>query len=128
LKDDLQITKKSIVLNMENATYEPYSMLPYIDKGVTMVPVRFISEQLDADVTFNADTHEVLIKDAGIGANIVLTMDSNKAEFNGNTVELKGSVRNRDGTTYVPLNFIAEALGAKLVWENETKTITISRD
>jgi hypothetical protein len=128
LQDDVQITKKSIVLNMENAAYKPYSMLPYIDKGVTMVPVRFISEQLDADVTFNAETHEVSIKDTGIGANIVLTLQSNKAEFNGKTVELEGTVRNRDGTTYVPLKFIANALGAKLVWKNETKTITLTRD
>ena len=34
----------------------------------------------------------------------------------------------RDGTTYVPLKFIAKALGAEVKWDNETKTIAITRD
>jgi hypothetical protein len=50
------------------------------------------------------------------------------AIWNGKSVNLDGAVRNRDGTTYVPLKFIANALGAKVVWDNETKTITLSRD
>jgi hypothetical protein len=128
LKDDLQITKKSIVLNMYDSTYEPYSMLPYIDKGVTMVPARFISEQLDADVTFNEAKHEVSIVDAARGNEIILTLQIEKAIYNGKTVTLDGAVRNRDGTTFVPLSFIAKALGAEVKWDNETKTITITRD
>jgi hypothetical protein len=128
LKDDLQITKKSIVLNMYDSAYTPYSMLPYIDSGVTMVPVRFISEQLDANVTFDQATHEVTITDAETRDKIILTLQSDMAIWNGKSVKLDGAVRNRDGTTYVPLKFIANALGAKVIWDNETKTITLSRD
>jgi len=128
LKDDLQITKKSIVLNMYEAFYTPYSMLPYIEKGVTMVPARFISEQLDADITFDPTTQAVTVKDTSNGIEIILTLESNKALLNGKSVKLEGAVRNRDGTTYVPLKFIAEALGAKTKWDNENKTITITRD
>jgi hypothetical protein len=128
LKDDLQITKKSLVLNMYESTYTPYSMQPYIEKGVTMVPARFISEQLDADITFDQATQAVTVKDSANGNIIILTLESNKALWNGKTVTLEGAVRNRDGTTYVPLKFIAEALGAKTKWINESKTITITRD
>jgi hypothetical protein len=128
LKDDLQITKKSFVLNMYDSAYTPYSMLPYIDSGVTMVPVRFISEQLDANVTFDQATHEVTITDAETRDKIILTLQSDMAIWNGKSVKLDGAVRNRDGTTYVPLKFIANALGAKVIWDNETKTITLSRD
>jgi hypothetical protein len=128
LKDDLQITKKSIVLNMSYSDYTPYSMLPYIDKGVTMVPARFISEQLDADVTFDPATQQVTVNDAAIGNKIILTLQSNKAVWNGDTFTLDGAVRNRDGTTYVPLKFIAKALGAEVKWVEVTKTITITRD
>jgi hypothetical protein len=128
LKDDLQITKKSFVMNMYDSAYTPYSMLPYIDSGVTMVPVRFISEQLEAKVTFDQATHEVTVTNAESGEKIILTLQSNMAIWNGKSVNLDGAVRNRDGTTYVPLKFIANALGAKVVWDNETKTITLSRD
>jgi hypothetical protein len=128
LKDDLQITKKSIVLNMYDSTYAPYSMLPYIDRGVTMVPVRFISEQLDANVTFDQETQEVTIMDEGRGTIVVLTLQNNIALLNSKTVKLDGAVLNRDGTTYVPLKFIANSLGAKVLWDKETKTITITRD
>ncbi|CAK4836423.1 unnamed protein product [Aphanomyces euteiches] len=128
LKDDLQITKKSIVLNMSEAAYTPYSMQPYIEKGVTMVPARFISEQLDADVTFDPATQQVTINDAARGNKIILTLQSKKAVWNGETFTLEGAVRNRDGTTYVPLKFIAKALGAEVKWVAETKTISITRD
>lgn len=128
LKDDLQITKKSLVLNMYDSTYTPYSMKPYIENGITMIPARFISEQLDADVTFNQASQAVSVKDTANGNEIILTLQSNKAIWNGKTVTLDGAVRNRDGTTYVPLKFIANALGAQIKWVNETKTITITRD
>jgi hypothetical protein len=128
LKDDLKITKKSLVLNMSYSDYTPYSMLPYIDKGVTMVPARFISEQLDADVTFDPATQQVTVNDAANGNKIILTLQSNKAAWNGETFTLEGAVRNRDGTTYVPLKFIAKALGAEVKWVDLTKTITITRD
>ncbi|MEX2462320.1 MAG: copper amine oxidase N-terminal domain-containing protein [Paenibacillaceae bacterium] len=128
LKDDLQITKKSIVLNMSDSNYTSYSMLPYIDHGVTMVSARFISEQLDADVSFNEATQEVSVTDAANGNEIVLTLQSNKAVWNGKTVTLDGAVRNRDGTTFVPLKFIAKALGAEVKWDDLTKTITITRE
>lgn len=128
LNDDLKITKKSIVLNMYDSTYAPYTMLPYIDQGVTMVPARFISEQLDADVTFDPASQAVSVKDAANGNEIILTVQSNKAIWNGKTVTLDGAVRNRDGTTYVPLKFIAKALGADVKWVEATKSITITRD
>jgi hypothetical protein len=128
LKDDLQITKKSIVLNMYDSSYEPYSMLPYIDRGVTMVPVRFISEQLDANVSFDPDTQEVTIMDEARNTIVVLTLQSNIALLNSKTVKLDSAVRNRDGTTYVPLKFIANSLGAEVLWDKEIKTITITRD
>jgi hypothetical protein len=128
LKDDLKITKKSIVLNMNDSNYEPYSMLPYIDRGVTMVPVRFLSEQLDANVTFDQKTQEVTIMDEGRGTVIVLTLQKDIAVLNNKTVKLDGAVQNRDGTTYVPLKFIANSLGAEVVWDKETKTIHITRE
>jgi uncharacterized protein YqgQ len=128
LKDDLQITKKSLVLNLSESAYEPYSMQPYIDRDVTMVPVRFVTEQLDADVKFNEEKHEISIQDTGMDTTIVLTLQSDIAVLNGQTVKLKRKVQNRDGTTYVPLNFIADALGATLKWDKETKSITLTRD
>ena len=33
----------------------------------------------------------------------------------------------KDGTTYVPARFIADQLGATIVWDSETKTVTITR-
>ena len=33
----------------------------------------------------------------------------------------------KDGTTYVPARFIADQLGATIVWDSKTKTVTITR-
>lgn len=128
LKNDLKITRKTFNLNMNDAAYQPFSFKPYIDQGVTMVPARYITQQFEADLTWNDAAQQITISDAASGAVIVLTLDSKIAEVNGKKVELDKMVRNRDGVTYVPLKFIADSLGAAIHWNEADNTITITRD
>ncbi|MNJ73342.1 hypothetical protein D3C77_701270 [compost metagenome] len=58
----------------------------------------------------------------------MFTVDSNKAVVAGKTVQLTAPVFvGKDGSTYVPLRFLAESLGAQVHIDN-SGWITITRD
>lgn len=96
---------------------------PFIHEGRTMVPVRFVSEQLGADVDWLPDTRQVQIVDGP--KKIVLTIDSTNAVVDGRQETLDVPAMITGGRTFVPLRFVSETLGAAVDWDGPTQTITI---
>ena len=88
-----------------------------------MVPVRFISESLGAQVEWDNDNRMVIIKKAN--STVKLKIGENKADVNGKTVIFDTKAIIRNNRTMVPVRFISEALGAKVSWNQETKTVEI---
>lgn len=103
---------------------------PYLNKdGRTMVPVRFISESLGAKVSWDEKTKTVTItgKDrAGESRTVKLKIGENKAVINGKTVTFDTRAEFKNGRTMVPLRFVSEVLGAKVTWDQSTKTVNIT--
>ncbi|MFC5450792.1 copper amine oxidase N-terminal domain-containing protein [Paenibacillus aestuarii] len=130
LKDDLHVTRKVIHLAMnQSGDAEEGSLQPFINAdGVTMVPVRFISEQLGAEVKWNGDLQQVTIIDALTGKTIVLTLDNKIASVNGANIQLESAATLHDSSTFVPVRFIAETLGSKVEFDDATRVVTIKRD
>ncbi|WP_167859633.1 copper amine oxidase N-terminal domain-containing protein [Paenibacillus cymbidii] len=124
LMNDLHITRKTIAMQM-SATNEITGSAPYIRGASTMVPVRFVSEQLAADVEWDGDKRQVHITDILTGKTIVLTIDSTKALVNGVEDELEVAAEITDDSTFVPVRFIAEKLGATVGWDEATRTVSI---
>lgn len=122
LKDEMQISYKYILLDPYNDYYEVISK-----KNTSFVPLRYLSEQLDADVKWTPGSNQIVITDDITGAKIAVTKGSNKATVNGQQVTLPQAVFvHEDGTMYVPLRFIAESLGAT-VHVDEEGWITVER-
>ncbi|MCD4712726.1 MAG: copper amine oxidase N-terminal domain-containing protein [Clostridiales bacterium] len=96
---------------------------PYIKGGRTVVPVRAITEGLGAEVSFNPETFEVTIVKGD--TTIILSIGSNVALVNGETVELDSQSEITNSRTYVPIRFIAETFGLTVDWDAETETIDI---
>ena len=82
---------------------------PTVVDGRTLVPARAISEMLGADVNWYQPRREVSIELADIS--ILLTIDSRIAVVNGNNVELDVPAQVVNGSTIIPLRFVAENLG-----------------
>ncbi len=101
----------------------------YLSDGRTMVPVRVISEALQAQVSWDQEAQQVTIQLDGHA--IVLTIDSASALVDGQVVTLYDNVPAtlvRDKgihRTMVPLRFVTEQLGAQVLWDSETYTVTI---
>lgn len=92
--------------------------------GRTFTPSRFVAEALGADVDWDNETKTVTVTN-GI-TNIKLTIDSNIAVVNGIESKIDVPAQIVDGRTLTPSRFIAEALGADVGWDDETKTVKIT--
>ena len=96
---------------------------PYLKGGITLVPVRAITEELGAEVTWNEDTQTVNIAKDNIV--IEMTINSTTVLINGIVVDMGIAPEVTSGRTYVPLRFLAETFELAVAWDQETETIDI---
>jgi len=98
---------------------------PIIVEDRTLVPFRAIFEALDMDVEWDDDRRVAI----GTRDNLTIEIpiDSAIATVNGQIVELDVPAMIHNDRTLVPLRFIAEATGAEVDWNDETRTVVIAR-
>lgn len=98
---------------------------PIIRNDRTMLPARFVAENLGAVVKWDNDTRTVTITKDDI--TIIITIDSQTALVNGAAIVLDSPAFIENDRTYTPLRFIAEKLGADVKWNGETQEVTITK-
>ena len=96
---------------------------PVARNNRTLLPIRFVAEALGAQVDWNADLQKVTISKADLLIEIYLGQTT--AYVNGSPVVLDVAAFAENNRTYLPLRFVAEALGAEVLWDAPTQTITI---
>ncbi|HEV3090842.1 MAG TPA: copper amine oxidase N-terminal domain-containing protein [Candidatus Cybelea sp.] len=99
-----------------------FSQPPIERAGRVFVPLRGIFEQLGASVVYsngqiNATAH---------GRTVSLTIGSTQATVAGEPAMLDVAPFIVGATTFVPLRFISQALGAAVNWDDSTSTVTIA--
>lgn len=102
----------------------------YIENDITMVPLRFISEELGADVQWNHDTKEITIsKEENV---ITLQIGNiNATSVSGEetkTSELLAPPVIVNDITLVPLRFVSENMGATVEYIAPTRHVLITDD
>ncbi|CAM4356861.1 family 10 glycosylhydrolase [Paenibacillus tarimensis] len=113
----------SLYLEGEQLTTDvPPFIIPKVN--VTMVPLRVISEGLGASVAWVQAARTVTIT----RDDTVIRMTGNQAEayVNDSPVPLDASVQMVKGRTMVPIRFVSEQLGLKVVWNQVEQTIRLS--
>ncbi len=96
---------------------------PIIIDGRTLVPLRKIFEELDAVVVWDDDTQTVTaIKE---DTTVVLSIGSNIMYVNEKVIELDVTARLINNKTLVPIRAISEVFGAKVNWDDSSKTVFI---
>nr|WP_062495944.1 copper amine oxidase N-terminal domain-containing protein [Paenibacillus sp. 32O-W] len=90
-----------------------------------MVPMRGVFEALNAQIKWDGATQTVTATKGD--TTIKLTIGNNYAYVNGQKVALTTEAIIVNGSTMVPLRFVAEALGAKVAWDGATKTAVITQ-
>jgi hypothetical protein len=99
-----------------------FTQPPIERAGRVFVPLRGIFEQLGATVVYangqiNATAH---------GRTISLTIGSTQATVAGQPSTLDVAPFIVGATTFVPLRFISQSLGASVNWNDQTSTVTIA--
>ena len=89
---------------------------PIIMEGRTFVPLRVVSEALGADVAWNEEYQLVVISGWGRDLRIVIGLAEPGMDLPPTLV---------NGRTMVPLRYVAERMGASVVWGIDTQTVEI---
>ncbi|ADC49280.1 hypothetical protein BpOF4_06090 [Alkalihalophilus pseudofirmus OF4] len=85
---------------------------PFTTGGRTQVPLRFISENLGANVQWDQSSRTVTITKGK--TTIRLVIDSTRVTVNGTAKTIDQAPIVRQGTTFVPLRFVTEEQGAEI--------------
>lgn len=98
---------------------------PYTKNNRTLVPLRFISEHLGANVNWDGNTRTITV--SLHNKTLSLKEGSKNVNVNGGSHTIEAAPEIKSGSTFVPLRFISEQLGAKVDWKAEERKITISK-
>jgi hypothetical protein len=116
----LTINKKSMLVNGKNMTMD---QAPVIVNGTTLVPVRFVAEQLGGTVTWDDKAKKVTI----LRGNQLIDFWLGNTEFifNGTVASSLAAPTLMNGRTMVPLRVLSEKLGWKITWDEKTRTVLL---
>jgi hypothetical protein len=118
---DLQILP--IIVNGQKVRFPDTE--PYVNTdGRTMVPVRFVSEMLGADVTWENSTQTAIIQYEG--KTIRMPIGSNTVTVDGAMEELDTAAEMYEGRTMVPLRFVSEVLDSKVEWDAGAHAVKVT--
>lgn len=94
---------------------------PYVDSANrTMVPIRVVSENLGAKVSWDQATQT-----AAINGSIKVKLGSNIIQTSYGPITMDTSAALKDSRIYIPFRFVGNALGYDVSWTGSTNTANI---
>jgi hypothetical protein len=111
----------SVTINVNGSTVA-FDQPPIERGGRVYVPLRGVFERLGASVVYSRPN----INATGNGHNISLTLGSRNATVDGNNVSLDSPPFLVGSRTLVPLRFVAQALGATVNYNGNTRVVDIT--
>ena len=111
----MQLNNKAVTVNGSTIQNDA---APIIVDGRTLVPIRVITETLGGKADWNNKTHTVTLTING--KQLQMTIGQTIAGFDAAPII-------HNNRTYVPIRYVAEALGAKVVWEEDAQQIIVTK-
>ncbi|MGI6668868.1 MAG: DUF6612 family protein [Acetivibrionales bacterium] len=107
---------------------ERFEKVPVSVNNSTMLPFRELLVKLgvpndDGHIIYNHDKKSVTVWYGQ--TKIYLLIGQNEAFVNDEPISLNAAPILYKGSTYVPLRFLAETMGKKVIWDGETRTVRI---
>ena len=100
-----------------------FDVPPIIEDGSTLVPMRFLFEQMGADVEWDCETqtatatHDITV--------VTFSIDNINAEVNKTSATMDVPARLINGKTMVPLRFLSENMGYDVDWDADSSTAIV---
>jgi hypothetical protein len=111
----IELTINQFGSNVNNA-YKSNDTTPIIINNRTMVPIRFIAENLGANVKWYENTKTIVIEDDE--KQLSMTIDKKLEDFDTAPIIL-------NNRTLVPIRYVSQKLGANVLWFPSNKSIYI---
>ena len=136
--DYLKVPTKDIyseITQIEEAPYVKlndkilgFSQPPVMESDRILVPMRFLFEQMGANVDWNNDTQSAIatIGEAGQEKIVEFSIDNTTAFVNGKPETTDVPARLINDQTFVPLRFLSENLGYNVEWDDDARTAVIT--
>lgn len=129
-KSDLRVQLNNRILG--------FSTPPVMEEDRMLVPMRFLFEQMGAEVNWDENTQtatatvpvsadaQLRTFGAETAKSVTFAIDNTMATVNGSTAEMDVPARLVNDKTMVPLRFLSENLGCTVDWDEATNTAIIT--
>ncbi|WP_258216071.1 N-acetylmuramoyl-L-alanine amidase family protein [Paenibacillus radicis (ex Xue et al. 2023)] len=97
------------------------NVAPKIVEGNTVVPVRIIAESLGSKVDWEEKSGKVTVDKDKV--NIQLFINKQEVIVNKKKYQLEVAPAIMEGSTMLPLRFVSEQLGVKVIWDDLTRSV-----
>ncbi len=127
VKKELKDYSIGVFMRGKHVDFNKYDgVMPEIVNDRTLIPLRAVSETLGAEVEWNGEDKSVTVT---YGDNsIVITVGNMTALVNGEEVEIDSPALIKKDRVLVPIRVIAEALGLKVEWDDESNSVIVDED
>lgn len=113
----------SIAVTLNGKPISLNNMQPYAVKGLAMVPLRKMAESLGANVSVDTKTQRIILT-RGTNTSFV-KIGQSFVTVNGKVVTLKAASVMKNGSLYVPYDFITAVFGFQTSYDSGKSVITI---
>jgi plastocyanin len=107
-----------------NGSIVKLSNAPILHQGTTYVPLRFIGEQLHANVKWNQKEQSVAYTSGQ--KHVQLWLNSTQAKVDGKVVNIDAPPKLINGAMMVPVRFVSDQLGGKIANDSATGELIVT--
>lgn len=119
-KKKFTASNAGIRINGEYVTLTPSAK---VINGATYIPLRGVFEKLGSQVFWNQQAQRITIMHGQ--SEVILRIGSKEANVDGYYKTLPKAPFTQNGTTYIPLRFVSEAIGGTVLWDGKSNTVSI---
>ena len=101
-----------------------FDVPPVIEDGSTLVPMRFLFEQMGADVEWDSETQTATATIENKA--VTFSIDNVNARINNKPAKMDVPARLVNGKTMVPLRFLSENMGYDVDWDADSRTAIVN--
>ncbi|REK75564.1 TraB/GumN family protein [Paenibacillus paeoniae] len=112
----------SIQLNGEKVQFGKSA--PILEKGITLVPIHPLMDKMG--IKWNWDETSRTISGTKEDFSFSLQIGSKKATANGKAVQLDATPKQSGNVSYVPIRFVAEAVGYQVAWDSSLRQVSLN--
>jgi len=112
-----------------NGTEIQFGLPPIIQSDRVLVPLSTIKEALDMQISWNDEEQSIHFINIKNGRNYYLAIDRPLVELGDDTLRLVIDVPPTivNGKIFIPVRFFAERLGFNVDWDENTRTVIITK-